>query len=554
MKRTLATFVRPGSFLSPAEQSNPAATILVGRKVANTSFIHALLRYGSFDRYCFFVGENGDLRAVQHLIDGGDPTLKDRITVLNMLELPDALAHGMVSVLHQNSHIDQIGTLVALRDRYAKRAVPVTSQIHSLSYPSMMESYASICLAQPSEIDAVFCSSEPGREVVERCMASALEGMATQGLKPQPPRWQLPVVPLGIDCSSLEGGNRQAMRRELGIPDDAFVVLSIARFTEFDKMDIFPLLSAFTNFKSAVAKGKRKPFLLLAGARQGTQTPQMVRLWAKARGLEDHVRFRIDFSNAEKASLLAAADVFIAPSDNPQETFGITVIEAMAAGLPIIAADLDGYRDTVSKDVGLRVATHWNSDAERLSSVGALLYQRPLHLFLAQGIEVDIKEMAAAMTLLYHDDPTRMRMATAARARARALYDWSKVIPRYQKVWDTLMEGPFTPQPHKRHPLLMDFQRVFGHYTTTVRETARTVRRSALSRACCNETNVYPVYPELHNLFDNNGVMAALQLAESPVSIVRLEAALQARLYSRTPWRASMLVGWLIKHGLLERC
>ena len=519
MTRTLATFVRPGSFLSPAEQANPAATILVGRKVANTSFIRALLRYGSFDRYCFFIGESGDLQEVQHLIAGEDPGLVERIVVRNAIELPDALAHGMVSVVHQNTHVDQMGTLIALRDRYAQRAIPITSQIHSLSYPSMMQSYASTCLAQPSEIDAVFCSSGPGREVVERCLTSVLEGMASQGLKPQPPRWHLPVVPLGIDCSSLEGGNRQAMRRELGIPDDAFVVLSIARFTEFDKMDIFPLLSAFANFKNAVARGKRKPWLLLAGARQGTRTPEMVQLWAKARGLEGQVSLRIDFSNAEKASLLAAADVFIAPSDNPQETFGITVIEAMAAGLPIIAADLDGYRDTVSNDVGLRVATHWNGDTERLSSMGPLLYQRPLHLFLGQSIEVDLKEMGAAMTLLYHDDATRTRMAKAARVRARTRYDWSQVIPRYQEVWDALMKGPFTPKPHKKHPLLMDFQRVFGHYTTTVRETARMVRRSALSRACCHETNGYPVYPELKNLFDDNGVLAALQLAEAPPHI-----------------------------------
>ena len=42
-----------------------------------------------------------------------------------------------------------------------------------------------------------------------------------------------------------------------------------------------------------------------------------------------------------------AADIFISLSDNVQETFGITPVEAMAAGLPVIATDWDGYRDTV---------------------------------------------------------------------------------------------------------------------------------------------------------------------------------------------------------------
>ena len=40
-----------------------------------------------------------------------------------------------------------------------------------------------------------------------------------------------------------------------------------------------------------------------------------------------------------------------------QESFGLAPIEAMAAGLPVIASDWDGLRDTVSPDVGIRVPT-----------------------------------------------------------------------------------------------------------------------------------------------------------------------------------------------------
>ena len=43
----------------------------------------------------------------------------------------------------------------------------------------------------------------------------------------------------------------------------------------------------------------------------------------------------------------AASDVFISLSDNIQETFGITPIEAMASGLPVIVSDWDGYRHSV---------------------------------------------------------------------------------------------------------------------------------------------------------------------------------------------------------------
>ena len=49
----------------------------------------------------------------------------------------------------------------------------------------------------------------------------------------------------------------------------------------------------------------------------------------------------------EKQLGLAAADVFCSPADNLQETFGISVLEAMASRLPVIASDWNGYRDLV---------------------------------------------------------------------------------------------------------------------------------------------------------------------------------------------------------------
>ena len=48
-----------------------------------------------------------------------------------------------------------------------------------------------------------------------------------------------------------------------------------------------------------------------------------------------------------KKILLARSDAVISLADNPQETFGLTLLEAAAAGKPVIASDYDGYRDLV---------------------------------------------------------------------------------------------------------------------------------------------------------------------------------------------------------------
>src|SRR4029079_16664641 len=57
-------------------------------------------------------------------------------------------------------------------------------------------------------------------------------------------------------------------------------------------------------------------------------------------------------------SIWSVADIFISFSDNIQETFGLTPIEAMAAGLPCVVTDWNGYRDTVRDgEDGFRIAT-----------------------------------------------------------------------------------------------------------------------------------------------------------------------------------------------------
>src|SRR3546814_10665560 len=78
-----------------------------------------------------------------------------------------------------------------------------------------------------------------------------------------------------------------------------------------------------------------------------------------ARYCPDVAAHFLDGGDPELAeSSWAAADVFVSLSDNIQESFGITPVEAMAVGLPCIVSDWDGYRDTVvDGETGILVPT-----------------------------------------------------------------------------------------------------------------------------------------------------------------------------------------------------
>ncbi|HET8526759.1 MAG TPA: glycosyltransferase family 4 protein [Actinomycetota bacterium] len=106
----------------------------------------------------------------------------------------------------------------------------------------------------------------------------------------------------------------------------------------------------------------------------------------------------------------AAADVFCSPAVG-QESFGLTLVEAMAAGVPVVATDIPGYREVVRNGVdGLLVRPN---DPEALAGAIRRVLSEP--------------ELASAL-------------AAAGRARA-AEFAWDAVVPRLEAVYGRALSG-----------------------------------------------------------------------------------------------------------------
>lgn len=136
------------------------------------------------------------------------------------------------------------------------------------------------------------------------------------------------------------------------------------------------------------------------------------------RTLPDGVRSRVAMlgrvAHDDVPSLLAGADVAVAAATG-QESFGYSVVEAMAAGVPVVATDIEGYR---------QVAT---------DGVDSLLV-RP----------GDPTALAAAIGRVL-DDPALARSLREAGRRTAWSYDWNEVAARIQSVYRTALARPSIP-------------------------------------------------------------------------------------------------------------
>ena len=127
-------------------------------------------------------------------------------------------------------------------------------------------------------------------------------------------------------------------------------------------------------------------------------------------GVEDRVVFAGRVSADALASQYAAADVFCSPAMGG-ESFGIVLIEAMAAGAAVVASDIAGYRDVVS------------------DGATGLLVRRG-----------DPDSIADGVVRLARDDALRRRLVESARSEVRQ-YAWDRVTRRILAVYESVVDG-----------------------------------------------------------------------------------------------------------------
>ncbi len=159
------------------------------------------------------------------------------------------------------------------------------------------------------------------------------------------------VVPTGIDTERFADGEASTWRERLGLGDGPLVV-NVGRVAWEKNLD--------TLVEAAERLGRVRPDVTFAIGGRGPALAHL-RREIQRRGLDERVRVLGFVADEDLPSLYRAANAFVMASTF--ETQGITLLEAMAAGLPVVAADMGGPADFIDDGVNGFVFEGKDADA-----------------------------------------------------------------------------------------------------------------------------------------------------------------------------------------------
>ncbi len=209
------------------------------------------------------------------------------------------------------------------------------------------------------------------------------------------------VLPNGVDWSSYEHlPERGAFRARLGVPETAPLILFLGRINFKKGLDL--LIPAFAQLSRRYPSAK----LVIAGP-DNEGYGALVRAMIETESIRHAVIFTGPIYGQDIQVAYQDGDLFVLPSYG--ENFGMSVIEAMACGTPVLISDqVNIFEDVVASGAGI-------------------------------AVPCQVQPLAAAMLELMDDEARRAAMASRARPWIKAHYVWSSIARGLDERYRTAM-------------------------------------------------------------------------------------------------------------------
>lgn len=316
--------------------------------------------------------------------DGGGLPITLRKYPLARLQLPVFMARHCQAITAQARHADLIHAHWTLSGSAALLASPLHRK------PVLVTVQGSdVFQVAKSGLGAWFTRSVLNQSTQVTALSHALkEAAITAGARAE----RIAIVPNGVDIARFTPPQEDRRGQRSGAP-------RIILFTGFliKRKGVRYLLDAL-----ALLPNHLPPYrVVIVG--EGPEESALLAQVA-ALGLDERVEFAGFESQAAVSEWMRQAHIFVLPS--LEEGQGVVLLEALASGTPVVASDVDGIRDVVTPEVGLRVPA---ADPPALAHA------------LEQILSMEQAEW--------------QQMSGLARRRAVEVYDWNKIAGEYLEIY-----------------------------------------------------------------------------------------------------------------------
>ncbi|MBI2549651.1 glycosyltransferase [Candidatus Woesearchaeota archaeon] len=221
-------------------------------------------------------------------------------------------------------------------------------------------------------------------------------------------RKDISIIPMGVDLklfSSSSPAAAEAVRKRCGIGGrDGKMILFVGRLAE--KKGVTHLIAAMAEII------KKNPGCKLVIVGDGPEKPALVRQ-SQQLGLSENVVFAGSVPNNALPSFYRAADVFVLPSivdrKGDTEGLGVVLLEAIAAGTPVVASNIGGIPDIVIN-----------------GKTGLLVEQK------------NRQRLATAIALLLKNPQMRKKLSAAAKSHVARSFSWDALANRFYALFATV--------------------------------------------------------------------------------------------------------------------
>ncbi len=526
----------------------------MGRPIANESFLKALLTYGTFDAYHFFCPDTYHLQKFRKRLRElmPDPASLGRVRTSLQIALTDTLREQEFQVFHLGDFTYSLPFLAGIRNRIGGKTFPITGVTHSIDGVFMNSRYLELILSGLAPFDGIICSSQSALQAVEKSFCRVGKELYDLTGKKFENRAHLMTIPLGLEDSFGAAEGKEAARAFFQIPSHSVVALSVGRFSLRQKADWSPVLEmlARMNGQGELSNG----VFILAGGGQESDVSLMKAMVGRL-GLENRVLLFPNFQPELKARLYHAADFFVSPVDNFQETFGLTVVEAMICGLPVILSDFSGYREFLTHGrEGYLIPTTWSEHLpDFIGENLGILDPSVARLYLSQTVALDLEKLRTALLQMVNDGPARAEMGRQASARA-LVYRWSGIIPQYEAFWAALKEeSRVRPCASAGMDLLVGNPgETFSHFPSRRLSGSHMLSITGTGRQVLSSPDIFTRYEDVQVcLFRDLENCLLTQLLSGPLSVEKLRN-LAAKALQAGRGQVDFHLLWLLKHGAVK--